>query len=70
MKVGRNQRQTDYEALLSSLEKLKDYAQGNNKSVALPFGIGCGLAGGDWETVYKMIDEVFVDYEVTLYKFQ
>lgn len=68
MEVGRGKRQTDYDALHQALTRLKDYAVENNKSVALPFAIGCGLAGGDWKIVYKMIDEVFADYEVVLYK--
>lgn len=27
-------------------------------TVALPYGIGCGLAGGNWEITKKIIDEV------------
>lgn len=26
------------------------------QSVALPFGIGCGLAGGNWEEYYRLIE--------------
>lgn len=29
---------------------------------------GCGIANGDWKIVYKIIEEVFRDYDVTLYK--
>lgn len=28
----------------------------NLESIAFPFGMGCGLAGGDWDTYYNMID--------------
>jgi O-acetyl-ADP-ribose deacetylase (regulator of RNase III) len=26
------------------------------QSIALPFGIGCGLAGGNWEEYYRLIE--------------
>lgn len=61
-------RYTDYDALEKALMSLKIRAKNNNLSVSLPWMIGCGLANGDWNVVYKMIDEVFEDYEVTLYK--
>lgn len=66
---GRGKIQTDYEALKRALRKLEIVARNCDKSVALPYGIGCGLAGGDWDIVYKIIEDVFSDYEVTLYKF-
>lgn len=58
---------TDYKALYRALRFLKNVAKINEMSVALPYNIGCGLANGDWDTVYGMIDRVFEDYEVTLY---
>lgn len=67
---GRNKNvvYTNYPSLESALFSLKTRAKKFNYSVALPYGIGCGLANGDWNIVYKIIDEVFVDHEVTLYK--
>lgn len=65
---GRNERQTNYVALELALKKLKDIAYEHNKSVALPYGIGCGLAGGNWSIAYGLIQYIFEDYEVTLYK--
>lgn len=59
---------TDYDALKQSLMILKDKAKSRGLSVALPFNIGCGLANGDWSVVEGIIDEVFKDYDVTLYK--
>lgn len=59
---------TDYEALRTALVALKNYAVQNSLSVALPYNIGCGLANGDWQIVSGIIEEVFSDYEVTLYK--
>jgi hypothetical protein len=35
-------------------------------SIAIPYGIGCGLADGDWTIVSIMIEEVFGDYGITI----
>lgn len=60
---------TDYTALKRALMSLRELSELKELSVALPFGLGCGLAGGDWKIVSKIIEEVFVGYEVTIYKF-
>lgn len=60
---------TNYDALKSALTFLKEYAVLNELSVALPVFLGCGLANGSWDTVYKMIEEIFEDYDVVLYKY-
>ncbi len=67
-KYGKDKQHTDYEALKESLSSLKVSCKDHNKSIALPWNLGCGLAGGDWNVVYKMIEEVFGDYDVTIYK--
>jgi len=59
---------TDYEALRKGLEEVKVFADQHFLSVALPYNIGCGRAGGDWEIVSKIIEEVFGD--VKLYKYE
>lgn len=61
---------TDYEAIKIALIKIKDFAKDLNLSVCIPYGIGCGIANGNWNKVYKIIEEVFSDYEVTLYKLE
>lgn len=67
---GRNKNvvYTDYNALRSALQSLKIRAKKFGYSVALPYNIGCGLANGDWNVVYGIIEEVFRDYEVSLYR--
>jgi O-acetyl-ADP-ribose deacetylase (regulator of RNase III) len=65
---GRGKQYTDYESLRSALFGLVKIAEEFNKSIAIPYGIGCGLAGGDWKEIYKIIEEVFEDYDVTIYK--
>lgn len=49
--------QTNYRALSCALLTLFEYACSNEYSIAIPYGLGCGLAGGDWGTVIRMIDE-------------
>jgi len=69
LKYGRGKEQyTDYAALEGALIDLKNSAMKTNSSIALPFNIGCGLANGSWDVVSKMIDEIYSDYDVTLYK--
>ncbi len=68
---GRKRMQTDYDALRSCLQSLKDtVTHSNQTSIAIPYGIGCGLAGGDWTIVEEMIEDVLGDCEVTVYQFR
>ena len=60
---------TSYDALKKSLISLKNKAKSEGLIVGLPYGIGCGLANGDWNVVYNIIKEVFSDYYVILYKY-
>lgn len=60
--------QTDYDALETSLRDLKRVASLSKRTIALPYGLGCGLAGGEWHVVEKIITNVFADYGVSLYQ--
>ena len=60
---------TDYEAMKIALTNIKKFAIMNEYSICMPYGIGCGIANGDWNIVYKIIEEVFSDYDVTLYRY-
>lgn len=62
--------ETDYIAMRKCLTYVKQWVENNQLSVAIPYGIGCGIANGDWNEVYKIIEEVFRDYDVTLYKLE
>jgi len=66
---GRGSKQTDYDALEHGLLQLYDLSKQEGLTVAIPFNIGCGLAGGSWPFVYSMIEEVFQDCDVILYRF-
>lgn len=61
---------TDYEAMRQALELVKGFAKQENLSIALPYGIGCGIANGQWNKVQEVIEDVFSDYCVSLYKLE
>ncbi len=60
-----NQRKTNYEALYCALEKMALDLQkdGNNYVVGFPHLIGCGLGGGNWNIVERLIQVAFADYQ-------
>ena len=70
--LGGSGRQTNYEALYIALEFLQEFVSTVGlKSVAFPYGMGCGLGGGDWRIVRAMIESVFENtgIEVTIVKY-
>ena len=63
-------RHTDYNALKKALLKLKAFCEDEEViEVGIPYKLGCGLAGGDWDgVVYPMLQELFAnDSTITLY---
>lgn len=75
LKYGKDKQYTDYQALERGLYGVLETVTWDNNqykgySVAIPYGIGCGLAGGDWNIVYEIIKKIFNDYGVTIYKWK
>lgn len=56
----------DYEAIRKCMSTIKETAKGLGYSIAIP-KLGAGLAGGDWNIIEKILEEVFSDYEVFVY---
>lgn len=56
-RYGRDRRYTDYDALRICLTKLNQWSIDRDLQAHLPYGLGCGLAGGDWSIVSQMIVE-------------
>lgn len=56
----------DYGAIRTAMGLVKDFAKGKSLSLAMP-KIGAGLAGGDWNTIEAILNEVFSDYDITVY---
>ena len=63
---------TNYKALVLGLEVVANFAKEHNLSVAVPYKIGCGLAGGDWNKVNILIEGVFAGtgLEVLMYRYE
>jgi len=57
----------DYKALKEGLQRLNKECKGLR--VGLP-QIGCGIAGGDWDIVSQMIENIMVDCDVTIVMFE
>ena len=55
---------TDYDALRRAFTGMAHL----DGDFAFPYGFGCGLANGDWETVYGLIRDCFQDHKVTIYQ--
>lgn len=66
---GKGKRHTEDYVFMQCLMNLVVYAnEVHASSIAMPYKIGCGLAGGDWESIYKIIAQELRGFEVTLYK--
>lgn len=61
---GSRERYTDYDAFRKCLEDIAKKAKGH--TIAMPYLIGCVRGGGDWNVVYKIIEDVLGDYDVTI----
>lgn len=60
-----------YEALEKCLSKVANYSKENDFSVHMP-RIGCGLAGGNWNTIEQIILKELIEknIKVTVYDFE
>ena len=61
---------TNYEAMNKCFKKLHDFIKIDNLSLAIPYGIGCGLGGGDWDLVSRIIERNFNDINCKVYKLE
>lgn len=55
---GTGKLQTDYDALRKCLSKLP-----TNLPIYIPYNLGCGLAGGDWKKVLKILESELKKHE-------
>lgn len=59
---------TDYDAFMKCLAEIHS-AIPSGRTIAMPYGIGCGLGGGSWDVIYSMIvRELGEDYTVELWR--
>lgn len=58
---------TDYTALEQAFTAIHNRLP-IDKSIALPYKFGCGLANGNWHTVYKLICKCFANRTIYICK--
>ena len=66
---GRDKRYTNYEAIYTALSDLAVQMLDNGmESVAIPYKMSCGLAGGDWNIILAMIESpcIFGNTNITV----
>ena len=59
---------TDYDAMRKGFKTIANGCKQFDISLAIPYGIGCGLGGANWEIVSQIIVEELADIEYKIYK--
>ena len=60
---------TNYNSLRKCLLKVRKYMLNcGYRTVAIPYEYGCGIANGDWETVFDIFNDIFFKYELLIYQ--
>lgn len=53
-----NETYTNEDLLIKNIKIASDKAKLNNKKLFIPYLIGCGLAGGNWNNIFKNIKDI------------
>lgn len=56
---GTEARQTNYEAMATCLDKIRKMYP--TQTIVAPYRIGCGLGGGDWNIVSKLLEKYNIE---------
>jgi O-acetyl-ADP-ribose deacetylase (regulator of RNase III) len=71
---GAGKQQTNYEALTRAVrmmfEELKQLPMFKQLRIGVPYGMGCGLAGGNWTTVQGILNDLSNEYGVDIYAYR
>lgn len=64
---GTDEVHLDYGALESGMTRVVSWAEGTDPkmSIGIPYGIGCGLAGGNWVRVKAILEKAFLNTTVS-----
>ena len=71
--IGTGRRQVLYEDFWQALKRMQEdllfiqHETGEQQVLGLPYGISCGLAGGNWGIIKAMIEDIFVDCQIKCY---
>ena len=58
---------TDYEAMRRCFVRVRSVAQVYGKRIYIPRNIGCGIAGGSWDTVREIIKDTLETWPLEAY---
>lgn len=58
---GRDRQYTNYDAVRKCLRQVARFSSEQKLPVYIPYKMGCSLAGGDWNEVFKIISEELPD---------
>lgn len=63
---------TNYNALEFVFSDILEYCKIYNKTIAIPFKYGCGIANGDWNTVSKILEKLSnkTSVDIVIYKLE
>lgn len=56
---GTEARQTNYEAMATCLDKIRKMYP--TQTIIAPYRVGCGLGGGDWNIVSKLLEKYNIE---------
>ena len=66
-------REVNYEYFWKALKNMQEdllfiqHETGEQQVLGLPYGISCGLAGGNWKIIKAMIEDIFLDSLIKTY---
>ena len=66
-------RQVNYEYFWKAMKAMQEdllfiqHETGNPQVLGLPYGISCGLAGGNWKIIKAIIEDIFLDSLIECY---
>lgn len=70
-RYGRTGQFTNYQAFATCIRYIVNLARIQGlKKIGLPFGIGAGLGGGDWVTLYSILGGIADESMITLYLYK
>lgn len=65
---GTNRRFTNYDAFYNCINTI-NHVLPNKEPIAMPYLIGCVRGGADWDIIRLMLEKVFTNRDVYLYRY-
>lgn len=57
---------TDYRAIYDCFTNLLQFCRDEQKTLAVPYKYGCGIANGDWKFVEKIFTDISKEFDVDI----